>query len=71
MAEDYVHRIGRTGRLRHLLVAAIEGIIRAIERLTKQSISPSRLAGFEASAEDFPRHRSWYRRRCKEPRDPG
>ncbi len=57
VAEDYVHRIGRTGRAGAAghaisLVAADEGkLIKAIERLTKQNIPCEQVAGFEASRE--------------------
>lgn len=53
VAEDYVHRIGRTGRaaatgLAVSLVAIDEqGLLTAIERLLKQSIPRMALAGYE------------------------
>lgn len=53
VAEDYVHRIGRTGRAgasghAYSLVSADEAkLLTGIEKLTKQSISRRTLAGFE------------------------
>ncbi|WP_290435602.1 DEAD/DEAH box helicase [Aeromonas caviae] len=77
VAEDYVHRIGRTGRAGAAghaisLVAADEGkLIKAIERLTKQNIPCEQVAGFEASRETLDNiARGIGTPLRKEPRDP-
>lgn len=77
VAEDYVHRIGRTGRAGAAghaisLVAADEGkLIKAIERLTKQNIPCEQVAGFEASRETLDNiARGIGAPLRKEPRDP-
>ncbi|HHQ4885260.1 TPA: DEAD/DEAH box helicase, partial [Aeromonas veronii] len=77
VAEDYVHRIGRTGRAGAAghaisLVAADEGkLIKAIERLTKQNIPCEQVAGFEASRETLDNiSRGIGAPLRKEPRDP-
>jgi ATP-dependent RNA helicase RhlE len=77
VAEDYVHRIGRTGRAGATghaisLVAADEGkLIKAIERLTKQNIPCEQVAGFEASRETLDNiARGIGAPLRKEPRDP-
>ncbi|MNC19391.1 ATP-dependent RNA helicase RhlE [compost metagenome] len=77
VAEDYVHRIGRTGRAGAAghaisLVAADEGkLIKAIERLTKQNIKCEQVAGFEASRETLDNiARGIGAPLRKEPRDP-
>jgi ATP-dependent RNA helicase RhlE len=55
VAEDYVHRIGRTGRagatgLAVSLVSHEEaGLLREIDRLLKQDIAVKPVAGFEPS----------------------
>jgi len=57
VSEDYVHRIGRTGRAGHtgeatsLVCAEEEKLLRAIERLIKKSISSVVVPGFEPTAE--------------------
>ncbi|MBP0601598.1 DEAD/DEAH box helicase [Aeromonas sanarellii] len=77
VAEDYVHRIGRTGRAGAAghaisLVAADEGkLIKAIERLTKQNIPCEQVPGFEASRETLDNiARGIGAPLRKEPRDP-
>ncbi len=77
VAEDYVHRIGRTGRAGAAghaisLVAADEGkLIKAIERLTKQNIPCEQVVGFEASRETLDNiARGIGAPLRKEPRDP-
>jgi len=55
VAEDYVHRIGRTGRSGRsgealsLVAPAEEKLLKAIERLTRQSINEGDLQDFEPS----------------------
>ncbi len=62
-AEDYVHRIGRTGRagrngIAVSLVNHAEGVhIKRIERFTKQSIPVDVIAGFEPKKAAAPRSR--------------
>ncbi|MEO5607185.1 MAG: DEAD/DEAH box helicase [Polaromonas sp.] len=56
VSEDYVHRIGRTGRAGNsgeavsLVCLDEEGFMQDIERFTKQSIEKVVVAGFEAEA---------------------
>lgn len=58
VAEDYVHRIGRTGRAGHsgeamsLVCGEEYKLLRGIERLIKQDIPKVVIPGFEPSAED-------------------
>jgi ATP-dependent RNA helicase RhlE len=63
-AEDYVHRIGRTGRAGakgdaiSLFTDADDRFLADIEKLIKQKIVRLQLAGFEPAALHAPRHRS-------------
>ena len=60
VAEDYVHRIGRTGRAGHrgeavsLVSADEQKLLQSIERLLKKRIEKTTVAGFEPTAEDMP-----------------
>lgn len=70
VAEDYVHRIGRTGRANEsgialtFVTAEDHGMLRSIERLTKQPIDVWELEGFAAAKPPPmqtppPRRRRW------------
>ncbi|MEE4278327.1 MAG: DEAD/DEAH box helicase [Halieaceae bacterium] len=73
VAEDYVHRIGRTGRAgaagrsHSLVTPEDEALLRGIERLTGQRIPPAAVPGFtraapEVRAKESPRPRRRRRR---------